>query len=87
MNKAEITVKGPMGRISLDGHEVSTAVRSLKLTAGAGEMPTLMLELLPGAVHVNASDGKLLLEPGVVEILEAAGWTAPGKCAAHEACR
>jgi hypothetical protein len=32
---------------------------------------------MPGAVHVNASDGKLLLAPGVVEILEAAGWSPP----------
>lgn len=79
---------GPIGhksKIELDGQDISKHVRSITLTATAGEFTKVSLDLTPVHVHVQADQIQAEVSAELEDILEALGWTSPGSCA--QGCR
>jgi hypothetical protein len=89
VTNSRITVDlGPIGhngKIELDGKDISKYVRSVTVTATAGEFTKASLELTPVAVRVRGNQIQAVVSPELEEILEALGWTPPGSCA--QGCR
>jgi hypothetical protein len=68
---------GHRGRIELDGQDISKYVRSVTVTATAGEFTKASLDLSPVAVRVQGKEIQTVVSSELEEILEALGWTPP----------
>jgi hypothetical protein len=69
---------GIVGRVSIDGHDISSAVRSLRFDGDAGMHPRVILDLHIHDVTTVSSDGTEVLIPDVTaEALIVLGWTPP----------
>lgn len=64
------------GKIEIDGHDVTNTVRGLTLTAGAGCIPQLVLDL---AIHTGEIDGEadVHIPADTAATLVDLGWTPP----------
>lgn len=67
-----------VGRVSIDGHDISKAVRSLTFSSEAGMHPCVTLELhIHDVTTVSSQDTELLIPDATKEALLALGWTSP----------
>lgn len=69
---------GHVGRVSIDGHDISKAVRSLTFNGDAGMHPRVTLDLdIHDVTTVSSQNTELLIPDGTAEALIALGWTPP----------
>lgn len=77
--KAEIEVGATAigGRIALDGHDVSSAVRGFRITA-IGEVTRLELDLnVLDVTRIDSEQTEIVIPDATREALIALGWTPP----------
>lgn len=69
--------------VKLDGEDISNKVRSITISARAGELPSVVLDLMVIEVDsdVPGSVPELRVTKESAELLERFGWTAPGDSA------
>ncbi|MFD5057421.1 hypothetical protein [Streptomyces sp. NPDC058394] len=73
---ASIHLNGPTGTVILDGQDISHCIRGFTLTADAGDIPTLDLDVV---LHEADVEGQALVHipARTAELLTALGWTPP----------
>jgi len=76
----KLDLKGPSGRIELDGQDISKHVRAVDLKGDARTGAEVILFLTPLQV-IAETDGVIKIPAEMEEILEKLGWTPPGSCA------
>jgi hypothetical protein len=78
-HKIEIDVDGVgRGTITLDGHDVSGAVRGVRLSAEVGSVTEVELDLRLGyAQKVSGSEVQVIIPGDTARALHVLGWTAP----------
>lgn len=74
-NKVNLSLRPGSGVIALDG-EALNGVRGLDLSAAAGEIPSLTVELLVNEVEVDG-EMTVAVPDATREALIALGWTPP----------
>lgn len=70
-------------QLLVDGHDISNGVRSLRLSLGPGEIPSVELEL--GIVEIDRMESEqadLYIPDFTREALIALGWTPPAEASA-----
>lgn len=73
-----IRPEGLCARVEVNGHDVSSAVRTVDLRFEAGNVPQVDLELAVVEVQEFASEeAELLIPSDVHDALVALGWTPP----------
>lgn len=79
--KAEIEIDGPgHGRIVLDGHDVSGAVRGFQITAGVGDITRLVLDLnVLDVTRLDSEQTEIMIPDATRDALIALGWTPPAQ--------
>lgn len=79
MNHVRITSNGTgtAGTVEIDGTDVAGSVRSLRLTAGVGEITELTLEVMPRRIVEFEGDAYVRLNYDFEEFLVKLGWTPP----------
>ena len=70
--------------VKLDGEDISSQVQSISITAKAGELPTILLDLLVIEVdsEVPGSVPELRVTQESADLLKRFGWTPPPDFAA-----
>lgn len=69
---------GIVGRVSIDGHDISNAVRSIRFDGEAGMRPRVTLDLhIRDVTTVSSKDTELLIPDATREALITLGWTPP----------
>ncbi|MET9965443.1 hypothetical protein ABZZ80_05830 [Streptomyces sp. NPDC006356] len=69
---------GHVGRVSIDGHDISKAIRSIRFDGDAGMHPRVTLDLHIHDVTTVSSEGtEVLIPDATAEALIALGWTPP----------
>jgi hypothetical protein len=69
---------GAIGRVSVDGHDISSAVRSLRFDGDAGAYPRVRLDLhIYDVTTVSSTETELCIPESTAEALIALGWTPP----------
>lgn len=79
-HRVELTPDWPPGNgsVKVDGHEIGPAVQRFALTAHAGEVPTLEVELSHAEVtSLGAEQVEVIITEPTHEALIALGWTPP----------
>jgi len=78
MNHVRITTTAHGGgTVEVDGTDVANSVRSLRLSAGVGELTELTLDVLPREVAEFEGDAFVRLDSGFEHFLTQLGWTPP----------
>lgn len=80
-HEVKITTKGPVGRIEVDGVDISDAVKLgavLRLPVDRGEAAVLSLDLMLWRHETAAADVRLQMPEATREALIVLGWTPPG---------
>jgi hypothetical protein len=71
---------GIVGRVSIDGHDISKAVRSIRFDGDAGARPCVTLNLfIHDVTTVSSQDTEVLIPDSTAEALVALGWTPPAE--------
>nr|WP_024067041.1 hypothetical protein [Streptomyces sp. F2]AHC28120.1 hypothetical protein pFP3.18c [Streptomyces sp. F2] len=65
-----------MGTVEVDGHDISPAVRGLTLSAKAGHLPRLVLDLLVFTGEIDG-EAQVHIPDDTAATLVALGWTPP----------
>lgn len=80
MSTTQITDHGNgRGNVVINGHDLSDFVVSYDVSGGVGRRVTITLELRANDVTtLGAERPEVLMHPGLVELLQKAGWTPPG---------
>jgi hypothetical protein len=69
---------GPLGRVSVDGHDISAAVHSLTIHGDADMYPRVTLDLkIHDITTVSSHQTEVLIPDSTAEALIALGWTPP----------
>ena len=69
---------GIVGRVSIDGHDISKAVRSITFHGDVGMYPRVTLDLhIHDVTTVSSQDTELLIPDATMDALIALGWTPP----------
>lgn len=65
--------------VKLDGEDISKQVRSLSITATAGQLPAVVLDLLVFEIDSEAEEGvsEIQVTQGTADLLLRFGWTPP----------
>lgn len=68
--------------VILDGEDISKQVRSISITADAGQLPAVVLELMVIEVDsdVPGSVPEIRVAQGTADLLQRFGWTPPSSC-------
>ncbi|MYS47547.1 hypothetical protein GTY23_41535 [Streptomyces sp. SID5998] len=66
-----------VGCVEVDGHDVSSSIRSLRLDASADHSPRVTLDLVIHAIHSNVADTAVTIPDTTARLLMALGWTPP----------
>jgi hypothetical protein len=79
VSKVEITVS-PIGTgsLTLDGHDISNAIRGFGLDARIGNRTQLRLDLCVDETHLTG-EMDVRMNPAAAELLQRAGWTPPAR--------
>ncbi|MFI9331998.1 hypothetical protein ACIGZJ_31205 [Kitasatospora sp. NPDC052868] len=65
-------------RLTIDGTDVSRAIRSCTLHLASGEQPMLLLDPCVVALDTTEADGvRVLVNKATVDLLVGLGWTPP----------
>lgn len=74
----EVELDGPRGTVKIDGKDISQATRALQLTAAAGEIPELELDLhvFTSAITAN-TEMRIDVPEATAQALIAIGWKPP----------
>ena len=70
---------GRKSRVHLDGHDISTSVSGVRIDARVDRITTVQLELAAADATTIDGDARVILGPGVVELLLRYGWTPPSE--------
>lgn len=71
---------GIVGRVSVDGHDISSAVRSVTFDAEVGTLPRVMLDLhIHDVTTVSSPETELHIPESTAEALIALGWSPPAE--------
>lgn len=69
---------GIVGRVSIDGHDISKAVRSIRFDGESGMHPRVTLDLhIYDVTTVSSKDTELLIPDATREALITLGWAPP----------
>ena len=65
--------------VTLDGENISKQVRSISITAGVGQLPSVVLELLVLEVDSELEEGvtEIRVPQATADLLSRFGWIAP----------
>jgi hypothetical protein len=71
---------GIVGRVSIDGHDISSAARSLRFDGDGGMHPRVTLDLhIHDVTTISAQGTEVLIPDSTAEALVALGWTPPAE--------
>jgi hypothetical protein len=78
VNHVKITTEGPgKGTVEIDGANIANSVRSLRLTAGVGEITELTLDVHLRKVAEFEGDAFVRLTSDFEDFLTTLGWRPP----------
>lgn len=76
-HRLDITTRSNIGKVELDGADISAVVRGVTIDLRAGDIPRATLDVL--VTELNSSSGEVVVDlpAGSHELLVRLGWTPP----------
>jgi hypothetical protein len=71
------TSDGVSGAVTVDGVDVSSAVRGVRINASAGELVSVELDVIAVEVDMVGAETDVLLPDATRDLLIRLGWTPP----------